>query len=109
MKQRKASLDLLGWDGESEGGNDRNDDLCTPDDSDTSADSDCPAPLPSFKGIKIFPSDILKLRYSSTVTQYHNWLVDLKTAFDEDPVKFPSSRQKIILASITLNEELKTT
>lgn len=113
MKQRKTSLDLIGWDGESvedEGNNDTDED---PEPSNilnlNDSDSDCPAPLPGFKGIKISPSDIPKLRYKSTVAQYNNWLVDLKTAFDGDPTKFPTSRQKIILASITLDEQLKTT
>ena len=113
MKQRKASLDLIGWDGESDGGNDRgnggNDDTPTASDSDSTPDSDCPIPLPNSKGIKISLSDIPKLRYNSTVAQYNNWLVDLKTAFDGDPAKFPTSRQTIILASITLDEQLKTT
>src|SRR5204863_1693534 len=83
-------------------------DTLTADNSDPSSDSDCPVPLPNFKGIKISPSDIPKLQYNSTVAQYHNWLVDLKTAFDGDLAKFPTSHQKIILASITLDEQLKT-
>jgi hypothetical protein len=111
MKQRKTSLDLLGWDGESDGRNEANDSesFATPNNSDSEADSECPAPFPGCKGIKISPSDIPKLRYNSTIAQYNNWLVDLKTAFDGDPAKFPTSRQKIILASVTLDEQLKTT
>jgi hypothetical protein len=58
MKQRKISLGLLGWDGESNSGNEGNDDIFTADDSGTSTDSDCPAPLLNFKGITIFPSSI---------------------------------------------------
>ena len=64
--------------------------------------------MPGAKGIKISPSDIPTLKYDSTVAQYNNWLTDLKTAFDGDPAKFPTSRQKIILASVTLDEQLKT-
>src|SRR5436190_5457331 len=113
MKQRKTSLDLIGWDGKSDDGNnrnsERNNDTLTADNSDPSSDLDCPVPLPNFKGIKISLSDIPKLRYNSTVAQYHNWLVDLKTAFDGDLAKFPTSHQKIILALITLDEQLKTT
>src|SRR5947207_6833880 len=113
MKQQKTSLDLIGWDGESDDGNNRNskrnNDTLTADNSNPSSDSDCPVPLPNFKGIKISPSDIPKLRYNSTFTQYNNWLIDLKTAFDGDPAKFSTSHQKIILASITLDEQLKTT
>src|SRR5438477_1416482 len=113
MKQCKTSLDLIGWDGESDSGNDgndrRNNDTLTADNSDLSSDSDCPVPLPNSKGIKISPLDIPKLRYNSTVAQYHNWLVNLKTTFNGDLAKFPTSCQKIILASITLDEQLKTT
>ena len=120
MKERKISLDLLGWNGESDQGNNEpdhgNDDGDDSDDPespepapDSDLDSDCPPPLPGAKGIKISPSDIPKLAYNGTVAQYNNWLVDLKTAFDGDPAKFPTSRQKIILASVTLDEQLKTT
>src|SRR5438045_7120409 len=113
MKQQKTSLNLIGWDGKSDDGNnrnsERNNDTLTADNSDPSSNSDCPVPLPNFKGIKISPSDIPKLQYNSTVAQYNNWLIDLKTAFDGDPAKFSTSCQKIILASITLDEQLKTT
>src|SRR5436190_18006229 len=113
MKQQKTSLNLIGWDSESDDGNnrnsERNNDTLMADNSNSSSNLDCPVPLPNFKGIKISPSDIPKLRYNSTVAQYSNWLVDLKTAFDGDPAKFSTSRQKIILASITLDEQLKTT
>jgi hypothetical protein len=110
MKQHKTSLDLIGWDGASdEDGRLRE----NPEDSETpeneNSDSDCPAPLPGYKGIRINPSDIPKLAYNSTVAQYNNWLADLKTGFDGDPARFPTSRQKVILASITLDEQLKTT
>src|SRR5436190_15233501 len=113
MKQQKTSLDLIGWDGKSDDGNnrnsERNNDTLMADNSNPSSNLDCPVPLPNFKGIKISPSDIPKLQYNSTVTQYNNWLVDLKTAFDGDSAKFPTSHQKIILALITLDEQLKTT
>ena len=109
MKQRKTSLEMLGWNGAS----DDNDEPSTPEESVTPAiensDSDCPAPLPGYKGIKINASDIPKLAYNSTIAQYNNWLADVKTGFDGDPARFPTSRQKIILASITLDEQLKTT
>jgi hypothetical protein len=75
MKQRKTSLDLLGWDGES--ADENNEPRDGPEDSDTpvnentpasentpaneNSNSDCPAPLPGYKGIKINPSDIPKL------------------------------------------------
>src|SRR5438045_3617182 len=113
MKQRKTSLDLIGWDSKSDSRNDgndrRNNDTLTADNSNLSSDLDCPVPLPNSKGIKISLSDIPKLRYNSTVAQYHNWLVNLKTTFNGDLAKFPTSCQKIILASITLDEQLKTT
>src|SRR5438045_7861124 len=88
MKQQKTSLDLIGWDSESDDGNnrnsERNNDTLTADNSNPSSDLDCPVPLPNFKGIKISLSDIPKLWYSSPATQYTNWPVDLKTAFDRD-------------------------
>src|SRR5436190_2756827 len=78
MKQRKTSLNLIGWDGASDGGNDdgrndeRDNDLDMLDNCSTGSDSDCPAPLPNSKGIKISPLDIPKLWYNSTVAQYNN-------------------------------------
>src|SRR5436189_5174325 len=59
-------------------------------------------------GIKISPLVIIQLKYDSTMTQYSNWLADLKTAFDGDPAKFPTSHQKVILASVILDKQLKT-
>ena len=106
MKQRKTSLDLLGWDGASDEESTRLRE--TPEASQTAAnensDSDCPTAIPGYRGIKINPSDISKLTYNSTVAQYNNWLADLKTSFDENPIKFPTNRHKIILASIILND-----
>ena len=65
MKQRKTSLDLIRWDGESDGGNEgngeRSNSALTSGSNETSSNSDCPAPLPNFKGIKIAPGDITKL------------------------------------------------
>ena len=59
--------------------------------------------------MKFSPSDITKLCYNSTVAQYENWVFDLRRAFRGDPAKFPTSSEKIILASMTLDEQLKTT
>ena len=72
------------------------------------SDSDCPIPLQGYKGIKITPSDIPKLQYNSTVAQYNNWLVNVKTVFNGDPARFPMNHQKFILATMTLDEQLKT-
>ena len=77
----------------------------TPNSNDS--DLDCPIPLQGYKGIKITPSDIPKLQYNSTVSQYDNWLVDVKTIFNGDPARFPTNCQKIILATMTLDEQLK--
>src|SRR5436190_3906231 len=110
MKQRKVSLELIGWDGMSDRASDRADtpENTIPPRNRDDSDSDCPAPLSGAVGIKISPSVITQLKYDSTVAQYSNWLADLKTAFDGDPAKFPTSRQKVILASVTLDEQLKT-
>ena len=89
MKQRKTSLELIGWNGASD------DEPSTPEESVTPAiensDSDCPAPLPGYKGIKINASDIPKLAYNSTIAQYNNWLADVKTGFDRDSARFSIS------------------
>lgn len=61
------------------------------------------------RGIKFSASDITRLKYDSTVAEFNNWLQDLKSAFDSDPAKFPESRQKVILASMTMDSQLKTT
>jgi len=49
------------------------------------------------------------LRYDSNIAQFNNWLQDLKSAFNGDPAKYPTSVQKIILATMTIDEQLKTT
>src|SRR6266487_2585319 len=67
----------------------------------------CSASLPDYKSIKINISDISKLTYNSTITQYNNWLADVKTDFDRDSARFSISHQKIILISIILNKQLK--
>src|SRR6266487_7212690 len=72
------------------------------------SNSDCSASLSDYKSIKINISDISKLMYNSTITQYNNWLADIKTDFDEDSARFSISCQKIILISIILDEQLKT-
>jgi len=75
---------------------------------DSEDDSDCPTPPPGYKGIKFSASDIPQLRYPSTVAQFNNWLRKLKSAFTGDPAKYPTSAQKIIFASMTIDEELQT-
>jgi hypothetical protein len=78
-------------------------------DYDGEADSECPTPPLGHKGIKLNPSDVTQLRYDSNVAQFNNWLADLKSAFDGDVSKYPTSRQKVIFASMTMDEELKMT
>ena len=75
---------------------------------DSEADSDCPQTVAHRKGLKFNVSDITRLRYNSNVAQFNNWLADLKSAFDGDSAKFPTNRHKIILASMTMDEQLKT-
>ena len=43
------------------------------------------------------------------MAQFNNWLEDLKAAFDGDLAKFHTSCQKIILTSMTIDEQLKMT
>src|SRR5436190_8584999 len=120
--ERKVALELINWDGETRENTpvDHNS-LSTPlppppstshtlsFDDDSEVDSDCPTPIPGHKGIKLTPSDITQLEYKSNVAQFNNWLADLESAFDGDPAKYPTSRQKIILASMTMDKELKMT
>jgi hypothetical protein len=108
MEHRKKALQIANWDGTSDGERGNNDADTVDTEPDTS-DSECPTPAPGRKGMKFTPSDITKLCYNSTVAQYENWLFDLKRAFRGDPAKFPTSSEKIILASMTLDGQLKTT
>ena len=43
------------------------------------------------------------------IIQYNNWLANVKTDFDRNSARFFISCQKIILISIILNKQLKTT
>jgi len=77
------------------------------------ADSDCPQTVAYRKGLKFNVSDIIRLCYNSNVAQFNNWLADLRSAFDGDPfdgdpAKFSTNRHKIILASMTMDEQLRT-
>src|SRR5215471_7563429 len=115
MEERKIALDLVDWDGntrENTPASQAPTSIATRTlsfDPDSEVDSECPDPIPSHKGIKFNPSDITRLRYDSNVAQFNNWLEDLKSAFDGDPSKFYTSHPKIILASMTIDEQLKTT
>jgi hypothetical protein len=122
LEKRKRILELIGWNGDTQKNS-----LVVPSpsplphplllstsrtlsfDYDSEADSECSRPVPGYKGIKFNASDITQLRYDSNVAQFNNWIEDLKSAFDGDPSKYPTSRQKIILASMTIDEQLKTT
>ena len=120
MDERKATLELIDQDG-----NTRENTLVSSNftpllsvpsnsrtllfDYDSEADFECPKPSLGLKGIKLNPLDITRLRYDSNVAQFNNWLEDLKLVFDSDPTKYPTSRQKIIFTSITINKQLKTT
>ena len=109
MKQRKTSLELLGWDdthsSDEEDHAAPKEEILTP----VNSDSDCPPLIQGHKDIKINASNISKLTYNSIVAQYNNWLADVKTDFDEDSARFFISCQKIILISIILDKQLKIT
>ena len=109
MKQHKISLELLKWD-----------DTHSSDEEDhiapkketlilMNSNSDCFSLIQGHKDIKINTLNISKLTYNSTVAQYNNWLADVKTGFDKDSARFSISCQKIILTSIMLDKQLKTT
>ena len=119
MVECKADLELLDWDGNTC----ENTPISTPLvtsaplssshtlslDDDSEVDSNCLEAPSGQRGIKFSASDITKLCYDSNIAQFNNWLEDLKVAFDGDPAKFHTSHQKIILASMTVDEQLKTT
>ena len=71
---------------------DNNNKSCTSEEFVTSAiennNSDCFAFLLNYKSIKNNTSDISKLMYNNMITQYNNWLADVKTDFDEDSARF---------------------
>ena len=122
LQERKNALELVDWDGDTRENTPNPPSITTsflsphpPSDShilsfndDSEADSDCPQTVAHRKGLKFNVSDITRLRYNSNVAQFNNWLADLKSAFDGDPAKFPTNRHKIILASMTMDEQLKT-
>ncbi len=115
--RRKKIMQITKWDGNTrettpEGGStvaDTSASRVLSFEEDSEPDSVCARPPPGRKGIKFNASDVTKLHYNSKVAQFTNWLQDLKAAFDGDPAKFPYSRQKIIFATMTLDEQLKTT
>ena len=75
MKQRKASLDLLGWDGafdEDERPRETPEESKTAGNEIVNSDSNCPIALLGYRGIKINPLNIPKLAYNSTIAQYNN-------------------------------------
>jgi hypothetical protein len=117
MKERKTALELVNWDGNTPENTPSRSPSPPPMHSsrilsykyDSETDSDYPAVPAGHKGIKINPSDITQLRYNSNIAQFNNWLADLRSAFRGDPAKYPTSDQRIILASMTTDEQLKTT
>lgn len=118
--QRKAVLESLDWNGETRDNSD-DDSSTRPPTTQTSEsrtlsfaldgepDSDCPEPMEGHRGTKFNPADLTKLRHNGDVAQYNNWIQDLRSAFDGDPARYPTNRHKIILAILTLDDQLKTT
>ncbi len=105
MKKHKNFLQLLEWNDTSNNENFREIFIISVNED---SDSDCSVLSAYYKNIKINSLNILKLTYNSMIAQFNNWLVNLKTDFDEDPARFSTSHQKIILISIMLDEQLKT-
>ena len=52
------------------------------------SNSDCSVLLSDHKNIKINLLNIFKLAYNSTITQFNNWLADLKISFNENSARF---------------------
>jgi hypothetical protein len=86
MDERKASLEIVNWDGDS-GPNTPVDNRSTPPpppaptpssrtlsyDEDSEPDSDCPVPPPGFKGVKTNISTMTPLCHDSDLAQLNNW------------------------------------
>ena len=104
MKQHKTSLELLRWDDTHS--SDEEDHIAPEEETLTpvNSNSDCSPLIQGHKDIKINASDISKLTYNSTITQYNNWLADVKIDFDRNSVRFFISCQKIILILIIFNK-----
>ena len=105
MKQHKTSLELIKW-------NDMFNDKSNIFEEFIisvieNSNFNCSVLLSDHKSIKINMPDISKLTYNSTVTQYNNWLANIKTDFDRDFARFFINCQKIILISIIFDKQLK--
>jgi hypothetical protein len=121
LDERKASLELVDWDGNTPPSSPVNDRLVPPPPTptarpgtlsyqqDSEDDSDCPVPLPNFKGMKFDLSNLTELHYNSDIARYTNWLADLKRTFKGDPATFPTSSRKVTLGTMTLDDNLMTT
>ena len=93
MKQWKVSLKLIKWDGTSNHASNKEDipENIIPPCNHNNSDLDYSTSLSKAIDIKISPSIIIQLKYDSTMTQYSNWLIDLKTIFNINPAKFSIS------------------
>jgi hypothetical protein len=83
LDECKAALELVDWDGNTQPNSLVNDHLVSlpvPTASscmllykqDSEDDSDCPAPLPNYKGMKFDPSNLTKLYYNSDIAWHTN-------------------------------------
>ena len=122
MNKRRTALKAVNWDGDTRENTPNAPNVSIPAftpppppstsrtlslDDDSEIDSDCPQI--ERKGVKVSASEITCLKYDSTLTDFNNWLQDLKSAFKLDPSKFPDNEMKVAFASVALDSQLKTT
>ena len=116
MEERKAILKLINWNGNIRFNTLSNSEAISsfsyPStisytlslNANNKPNSDYPKLIQGHKDIKINPLNIVKFRYNNNIGQFNNWLEDLKIAYDRNPAKYLTNRQKIIMASITIDE-----
>src|SRR6266516_62778 len=119
MDDRKAALEMIDWDGNTLPNspaasipNSIKPPLSTPRTTtrtlslgdDSKVDSEYLKPILGCQAIKINASNITRLRHDLSITEYNNWLSDLKSAFNITPVRFPNSRNKIVFIILAFND-----
>jgi hypothetical protein len=74
---------------------------------DEEPDSDCPPAEVGVKYQKFNVKDTAQLKYDSNLSSFQIWLSDQRNVFESNPAMFPNSRQKIIRATLTMEEKLR--
>ena len=75
---------------------------------DEEPDSDCPMPSQGVRGQKFNVGDVSKLQYNTDNNHVETWLTDIHNVFDSNPAMFPDGKQKIIRATLMMEDRLKS-